>query len=120
MKVRRALLKDLATVETFSGSGAYGPVYAAAVTVRCGADVTSQLVQSSTGDSTARVTTLVLHPATEQVDPATGAVLGLVDPLQVLTVGSRVTVAAVTGVVTSLAARTGRGGTTAYVEASVS
>lgn len=65
MKVRRSLLKDTVTVETYSGDGAYGPVYAAPVTVRCNVDVTRHLVRNAGGDEVVSEATLAVHPDDE-------------------------------------------------------
>lgn len=63
MKVRRSLLKDSVSVETYSGDGAYGPVYAAAVNVACHVDSKTRLVRNANGDEVTASATLTVHPA---------------------------------------------------------
>lgn len=62
MKVRRSLLKDTVSVTTYAGDGAYGPVYAAAVNVRCNVDATRRLVRNANGDEAVSEATLAVHP----------------------------------------------------------
>ena len=62
MKIRRSLLKETATVETYTGEGAYGPVYADAVTVRCRVDRTRRLVRTAEGREAVSELTLEIHP----------------------------------------------------------
>lgn len=63
MKVRRSLLKDTVAVETYSGEGAYGPVYAAAANVPCHIDNDERLVRSMGGDEVVSSARLTIHPA---------------------------------------------------------
>lgn len=65
MKVRRSVLKDVVSVETFSGTGAYGPVYAAAVNVSVCADTTRRLVRDADGAQVVSELTLLIHPDDE-------------------------------------------------------
>lgn len=65
MKVRRSLLKDTVSVETYSGESAYGPIYAAAVTVRCNIDATRRLVRNAVGDEAVSEAVLFVHPDDE-------------------------------------------------------
>ena len=62
MKIRRSMLKDAVSVQTFSGEGAYGPVYASAVTVSCNIDPTRRLVRSANGEEAVSEATLLVHP----------------------------------------------------------
>jgi hypothetical protein len=63
MNVRRSLLKGTVAVETYGGGGSYGPVYAAAVTVRCNVDATRRLVRGSDGVEVVSEATLAVHPS---------------------------------------------------------
>ena len=56
------MLKDLVSVETYAGEGAYGPTYAAAVTVPCNVEVTRRLVRNAAGDEVVSESTLTIHP----------------------------------------------------------
>ena len=62
MKVRRSLLKDHVAVGTYSGDGAYGPAYAAAVTVCCNVQAKRRLVRNANGDEVVSEATLQVHP----------------------------------------------------------
>ena len=62
MKIRRAFLKDTVTVETYVGQTAYGPKYAAALTVPCHIDVKRRLVRNANGVETVSSATLLVHP----------------------------------------------------------
>jgi hypothetical protein len=62
VKVRRSLLKDAVSVATYSGEGAYGPVLAPTVTVRCNVDGTRRLVRASDGSEVVSEATLIVHP----------------------------------------------------------
>lgn len=62
MKVRRSLLKDAVTVEAYSGQGAYGPEYAAAVEVPCAIDQRRRLVRDVQNAEVVSEETLVIHP----------------------------------------------------------
>lgn len=59
------LLRDSVSVETYSGDGAYGPIYAAAVTVPCKVSSTRQLVRNNVGDEVVSELTLYTDPADE-------------------------------------------------------
>lgn len=91
MKIRRSMLKDQVTVETYNGEGAYGPILAAARTVWCNVDETRRLVRDANGDETVSEATLHLHPRTRTV-PAEGQVQETVDPLEVFTPESAVVI----------------------------
>lgn len=91
MKVRRSLLKDTVTVATRTGEGAYGPITAAAVEVVCQIDETRRLVRDSNGDEAVSEATLTLHPRTRVLD-AEGQIVDTVDPLEVFTPESPVTI----------------------------
>lgn len=62
MKVRRSLLKDVVTVETRTGDGAYGPNYADPVTVRCNIDNRRRLVRNANGDEALSEASITVHP----------------------------------------------------------
>lgn len=62
MKVRRSLLKSVALVETYAGDGAYGPVYAPAVSVPCAVDSRHRLVRNGNGDEVMAETVVIVHP----------------------------------------------------------
>ena len=87
MKIRRSLLKDLVTVETYSGEGAYGPVFAASVTVKVNVDQTRRLVRNTAGDEVVSEATLAVHPA-----PRDEATRALLDATTLFTPESRVTI----------------------------
>jgi hypothetical protein len=55
-------LKDSVSVETYAGDGAYGPTYAAAVTVPCNVEATRRLVRNAAGDEVVSESTLFVHP----------------------------------------------------------
>lgn len=73
MKIRRSLLKDLVTVETYTGDGAYGPIFAAPVTVKVNVDQTRKLVRNPAGVEVVSEATLMVHP--HPIDEATGLLL---------------------------------------------
>ena len=73
MKIRRSLLKDLVAVETYTGESAYGPNFAASVTVKVNVDQTRRLVRNSAGDEVVSEATLNIHP--QPRDETTGALL---------------------------------------------
>lgn len=50
MKIRRSLLKDTVTVETYLGEGAYGPVYDSPVVVHWAYEAKRRLVRDANGD----------------------------------------------------------------------
>ncbi len=90
MKVRRSQLKDTVTVDTRTGEGAYGPTYAAPRDVQCDVDETRRMVRDSNGDEAVSEATLICHPRTwVTVDDTTL----MVDPLEVFTPESTVTIA---------------------------
>ena len=61
-RIRRSLLKDTVPVETYSGQGAYGPVYAGSVAVRCNVDDTRRLVRDASGVEVLSEATLYVRP----------------------------------------------------------
>ena len=63
MKIRRSVLKDTVHVETYGGPGAYGPLFASSVSVRCNVDNTVRLVRSASGEEVVSQATLLVHPA---------------------------------------------------------
>jgi hypothetical protein len=60
--VSRRLLRDEVTVETFTGSGAFGPAYAAPATVRGKVDMTRRLVRDANGAEVVSEMTVYVHP----------------------------------------------------------
>lgn len=52
-------------METYSGECAYGPVYAAAVSVAANVDMARHLVRNAMGDEVISSMTLYLHPDDE-------------------------------------------------------
>ena len=62
MKVRRSLLKDTVTVESYIGEGPYGPVYADPIRVKVNLDQTRRLVRTAAGDEAVSEATLQVHP----------------------------------------------------------
>ncbi len=62
MKIRRSLLKQTAAVETYSGESAYGPVYAASVTIACNIDPKRRLVRTIDGAEALSELTIHVHP----------------------------------------------------------
>ena len=62
MKIRRSLLKSTATVETYAGDGAYGPVYSAPVVVPCNVQMKRRLVRTANGDEAVDMPVLTVHP----------------------------------------------------------
>lgn len=101
MKVRRSLLKDTVIVETYSGDGAYGPVYAAPVTVPCNVQMKRRLVRNANGDEWVDMPVLTAHP----------------DDVPAFTPETRLTVQGRASTVLSVAPQTFRGG---MVQAEVS
>jgi len=102
MKIRRSLLQDTVSVETYTGDGAYGPVYAPAVSVSCNIDSTRRLVRNSAGDEAVSELTLHIHP----------------DDVSSLTPESRITASSHVSRVLAVKPQTFRGNT-AVVEVSV-
>ena len=49
LSIPEHLLRQKVTIRAFKGSGAYGDVYEAAVTVRCRVDMTRRVVRSQAG-----------------------------------------------------------------------
>ena len=66
-------MKDLVTVESYTGDGAYGPNFEAPVTVKVNVDQTRRLVRNTAGDEVVSEATLAVHPAPR--DEATGELL---------------------------------------------
>lgn len=62
MKIRRSLLKDVVSVQTYAGETAYGPSYDTAVDVACNVDMRRRLVRASNGDQVVSEVTLQAHP----------------------------------------------------------
>jgi hypothetical protein len=62
MKIRRSLLKDTVSVQTYTGESAYGPVYAAATSARVNVDATRRLVRNAAGEEVVSEATLYVHP----------------------------------------------------------
>jgi len=87
VKIRRSLLKDLVAVETYSGEGAYGPIFAAAVTVKVNVDQTRRLVRNAAGDEVVSESTLAVHP-----QPRDEATRLLLDARTLFTPESQVTI----------------------------
>ncbi|TMR99514.1 hypothetical protein EJK15_06795 [Nonomuraea basaltis] len=58
------LLRHTASIEPFQGDGAYGPLYGAAVTVRCLVDDERRLVRDAQGAETVSDTTIFFPPGT--------------------------------------------------------
>ena len=88
MKVRRSLLKDLVAVETYSGEGAYGPIFEASVTVKVNVDQTRRLVRNTAGDEVVSESTLAVHPA-----PRDETTRALLDAMALFAPESAVTIA---------------------------
>lgn len=105
MKIRRALLKDLVSIETYTGDGAYGPVFNTAVTFKVNVDQTRRLVRNAAGVEVVSEATLMSHP--EPRDEVTGLLL---DGIALITPGSRITVSGRSTTVLGVAPNTIRGG----------
>ncbi|WP_431928521.1 hypothetical protein [Nonomuraea jabiensis] len=58
------LLRHEASIEPFEGDGAYGPIYGAAVTVKCLVDDERRLVRDAQGAETVSDTTIFFPPGT--------------------------------------------------------
>lgn len=95
-----ALFTQSVTVETLTGSGAYGDVYAAPTVVECFINDRAKMVRNSQGDEVVSSTTLYAPLASSPDDPATA---GQFSP------GSRVTVNGRSALVLSVARRDGNG-----------
>lgn len=65
MKIRRSLLTDTVSVQTFLGTGAVGRVLADPVSVKVKADSTRRLVRDSDGAEVVSELTLSVHPEDE-------------------------------------------------------
>jgi len=104
MKIRRSLLKDLVTVETYSGEGAYGPIFEASVTVKVNVDQTRRLVRNTAGDEVVSEATLAVHPA-----PRDEATRALLDATTLFAPESRVTISGRAAKVISVKPNTMRG-----------
>ena len=87
MKIRRSLLKDLVAVETYSGEGAYGPIFEAPVTVKVNVDQTRRLVRNTAGDEVVSESTLAVHP-----QPRNEATRALLDAVALFAPESQVTI----------------------------
>jgi len=87
MKIRRSLLKDLVTVETYSGEGAYGPIFEASVTVKVNVDQTRRLVRNAAGDEVVSEATLAVPP-----QPRHETTRALLDAVALFTPETRVTI----------------------------
>jgi acetamidase/formamidase len=98
-RVRRSLLKDTVSVETYAGEGAYGPVYSTAVTVPCDVQMKRSLARSANGDEYVSLPVLTVHP----------------DDVAAFTPETRLTVQGRASTVTSVAEMTFRG-TTSHAE----
>lgn len=62
MSLQRLLSGDTVTVTPYSGEGAYGPIYGAAVDVDCRVQADRKLVRSSGGDEVVAETTIYVLP----------------------------------------------------------
>jgi len=60
--IPRRLLKDPVTLEPYEGDGAFGPTYAAAVTVFGKVSYTRQLVRDASGEEVVSEATVYLAP----------------------------------------------------------
>ena len=90
MKIRRSLLKDLVTVETYSGEGAYGPNFAASVTVKVNVDQTRRLVRNPAGDEVVSEATFAVHPQPRnETSGATLDAVALFAPESAVTIAGR-------------------------------
>ena len=69
MKPSAALFRDSVSVETYAGTGAYGPTYATAVSVTCKVSTERQLVRNTAGEEVVSEATLYVQP--ELADPFT-------------------------------------------------
>jgi hypothetical protein len=56
-------MADTVAVETYSGDGAYGPIYAASVNVTCNINAKRKLVRNAAGDEVVSETTLHVKAA---------------------------------------------------------
>ena len=104
MKIRRSLLKDLVTVESYTGDGAYGPNFDAPVTVKVNVDQTRRLVRNSAGDEVVSEATLAVHPA-----PRDETTRALLDAMALFAPESAVTIAGRAAKVISVKPNTVRG-----------
>jgi hypothetical protein len=62
MTIPARLLTDSVSVQTFSGEGAYGPVYGTASSVSCRAEAKRQLVRGANGEEVVSELTLFVAP----------------------------------------------------------
>jgi hypothetical protein len=62
MKVRKSILQDQVTVETYAGQSSVGPAYSAATLVASHADATRRLVVAADGKEAVSELTLTVHP----------------------------------------------------------
>jgi len=104
VKIRRSLLKDLVTVESYTGDGAYGPNFDAPVTVKVNVDQTRRLVRNTAGDEVVSEATLAVHP--QPRDETSGELL---DATTLFTPETRVTIAGRAAKVISVKPNTVRG-----------
>jgi len=58
-------MADTVAVETYSGDGAYGPIYAASVNVTCNVNAKRKLVRNAAGDEVVSEVTLQVKAADE-------------------------------------------------------
>lgn len=63
------LQRHTVEVEAYLGDGAYGPIYAAPVTVRCLIDDTRRLVRNANGDEVTAETTLYVGDLDANIPP---------------------------------------------------
>lgn len=101
--IPRRLLVDTVSVEACSGEGAYGPVYAAAVTVLGKVSTTRQLVRNAAGEEVVSEATVYVHP----------------DDAAPFVPGSRVTIATRVSTVIAVSPQ-GRPGKTVLIKAACS
>lgn len=110
MNIPASLFVEPVTVETYRGSGAYGDVYAAPVTVYAHVSGGRRLSRSVQGDQVSSEQRLMLP------NPCRREGGGVVDPSALLAAESRVTAGAISSVVTSVVEHRKPGtGTLVYV-----
>lgn len=73
MKIRRSLLKELVTVETFAGAGGYGDTFAAPVTVKAAVENSQKVLRNPAGEEIVSEARLHVHPHPR--NEASGALL---------------------------------------------
>lgn len=84
MKIRRSLLKDVVSVTTLTGEGAYGPTFSDPVDVACNVDAKRRLVRSSSGEQVVSEVTLHAHPDAAELFTPESRVTVLGKPTQVI------------------------------------